>query len=75
MLADDLLNFTAIAQKSLSKYLPKSLRKEPYKINIVFSTWGEKAESEKIEICTVAEIKKKIISLLEQLSNKNMWLE
>ena len=75
LLADDLVNFTAIAQKNLSECLPKMLRKEPYKINIVFRTRAEKEESEKIENCTIAEIKKKIISLLEQFSNKNMWLD
>ena len=74
LLADDLVNSTAIAQENLSECLPKSLRKEAYKINIVFSTQGGKEENEKTENCTVAEIKKKIISLTEQFFNKNMWL-
>ena len=43
-------------------------------MKIVFSTHGEEQDRVKIENCTVAEIKKKILSLLEQFSTKTCCL-
>ena len=59
-LSNDLVNFTAIAKNNLTKCLPKILKGEPYKINVVYSTVAEQEEAEKIENCTISVIKQKI---------------
>ena len=59
-LSNDLVNFTAIAKYNLTKCLPKILKGEPYKINVVYSTVAEQEEAEKIENCTISVIKQKI---------------
>ena len=64
-LSNDLVNFTAIAKNNLTKCLPKILKGEPYKINIVCSTLAEQEEAEKIEDCTISEIKQKILHVFE----------
>ena len=63
-LSNDLVNFTAIAKYNLTKCLPKILKGEPYKINIVCSTLAEQEEAEKIEDCTISEIKQKILHVI-----------
>ena len=45
---------------------------EPYKINVVYSTLAEEEEVDKIENCTISEIKQKYY-VFENFSNKNMW--
>ena len=51
-----LVNFTNIAFNNLKENLPKILRNEPYKIQIVYSTHEEQINSEKIENLTIAEM-------------------
>ena len=74
-LSTGLANFTAIALNNLNECLPKMFKNEFYKVNVVYSTEAEQIESEKIENRTILEIKQSIISLLDQFSNKSIWLE
>ena len=64
-LSNGLVNCPAIAKNNLTKCLPKILKGEPYKINIVCSTLAEQEEAEKIEDCTISEIKQKILHVFE----------
>ena len=72
-LSNDLVNFTSIAKNNLTKRLLEILKWEPYKINIGYSTLAEQEEAEKIENCTISQIKQKILHVFENFSNKNMW--
>ena len=74
-LSKDLVNFTTIAKHNLADCLPKILQGEPHRINVVYSTLAEQEEAEKLENCTVAELKKKVFYLLESFSNKHVWHE
>ena len=51
------VKFIAIAKNDLTKCLPKILKGKPFKINVVYSSLAKQEEVEKIENCTVAEIK------------------
>ena len=64
--------FYSLAKNNSTKCLPKILKGEPYKTNIVYSTLAEQEEAEKIENFTISEIKQKIY-VFENFSNKNMW--
>ena len=70
-----LANFTSIALNNFNECLPKMFKNEFYRVNVVYSTETEKIESEKIENRTIPEIKQSITSLLDQFSNKSIWLE
>ena len=48
---------------------------EFYKVNVVYSMETEQIKSEKLENRTIPKIKQSIISLLDQFSNKSIWLE
>ena len=72
-LSNNLVNFTAITKNNLTKCLPKILKGEPYKINVVYSTLAEQEVAEKIENCTISEIKQKILYVFQSFSNEFMW--
>ena len=74
-LSTGVANFTAIALNNLNECLPKMFKNKFYKVNVVYSTEAEQIESEKIENRAIPEIKQSIISLLDQFSNKSIWLE
>ena len=74
-LSKDLINFTTIAKHNLTDCLPKILKGEPHRLNVVYSTLAEQEETEKLKNCTVAKLKKKVFYLLESFSNKHVWHE
>ena len=74
-LSTGLANFTAIALNILNECLPKMFKNGSYKVNVVCRMEAEQIESEKIGNGTIPEIKQSIISLLDQFSNKSIWLE
>ena len=65
LLSNNLVNFTTIAKNNLTKRLPKILKGESYKINVVYSTLAEQEEAEKTEYCTISEIKQNILYVFE----------
>ena len=60
---------------NLRENLPKILKSEPSNIKIVYSTTDTENEKNKIENCTISKIKSRIVSLLENFTNKNTWIE
>ena len=69
----DLVNFTKIAGEKGQNYIPKISKNETYNMNIIYSTEEEKIESEKIENLTFAEIREKIIEMIDGFPNKDLW--
>ena len=60
-LSNNLVNFTTIAKNNLTKCLPKILKGEPYKINVVYSTLAEQEGWRRLRIAKFLKLAKKII--------------
>ena len=70
-----LVKFYEVVFANLRENLPKILKSEPSNINVIYSTLDEESEKKKIDNCTISQIKSRIVSLLENFINKNMWTE
>ena len=71
-LSAGLVTFTKTSWENIVNYLPRILKNETCKIKVKYSTEEEQKESEKIENCTISEIKQKIISLVDSFTNKEL---
>ena len=71
-LSSDLVNFTKIAGDNRQNCITKILKNKTYKMNIIYSIEEEKIESEKFENLTIAEIREKIIEMIECFPNKDL---
>ena len=71
-LSSDLVNFTKTAGENRQNHIPKISKNKTYKMNIIYSTEKEKIGSEKIENLTIAEIREKIIEMIDGFPNKDL---
>ena len=74
-LSVNLVKIYEVVFSNLRENLPKILKSEPSNIKIVYSTTDTENEKNKIENCTISKIKSRIVSLLENFTNKNTWTE